>query len=111
MDGLTVSNLRTILKTGETTSQIRNDKINAEAVGNPNEYVKSFSQTLKDAVNNVNDLQVKSNVEMEKLATGQTKNISEVMIASEKASIAFKLLMQVRNKVIAAYQDVMRMQV
>ncbi len=111
MDGLTVSNLRTILKTGETTSQIRNDKINAEAVGNLNEYVKSFSQTLKDAVNNVNDLQVKSNVAMEKLATGQTKNISEVMIASEKASIAFKLLMQVRNKVIAAYQDVMRMQV
>src|SRR6185312_13110035 len=107
MDGLTVSNLNTILKTGETASQVRNDKINAQALENPNQDVKSFAQTLKDAVSNVNQLQVKSDVQMQRLATGQTKNIPEVMIAAEKADISFKLLMQVRNKIIDAYQEVM----
>ncbi len=111
MDGLTISNLNTILKTGETATQVRNDKVNAQALDNPAQGAKSFAQTLKDAVNNVNQLQVKSDVEMQRLATGQTKNIPEVMIASEKADIAFKLLMQVRNKIIDAYQEVMKMQV
>ena len=111
MDGLTVSNLNTILRTGETATQVRNDKINAESVDNPNQGVKSFAQTLETAVNSVNQLQVKSDVEMQRLATGKTKNIPEVMIAAEKADISFKLLMQVRNKIIDAYQEVMKMQV
>ena len=48
---------------------------------------------------------------MEKLATGETKNIPEVMVAAEKADIALKLMVQVRNKMIDAYQEIMKMQV
>ena len=109
MDGLTISDSENLLKTGNTTSQIRNEKINREAgaVGES----KSFADTLKDAVENVNELQHQSDVQIQKLATGETKNIPEVMIAAEKASVAFKLLTQVRNKVIDAYQEVMKMQV
>jgi flagellar hook-basal body complex protein FliE len=45
------------------------------------------------------------------LATGRTDNVADVMLASEKADIALRLMMQVRNKMIDAYQEVMRMQV
>jgi len=46
-----------------------------------------------------------------KLAAGQVEDISEVVIAGEKASIAVQLTMQVRNKMVEAYQEIMRMQV
>ena len=46
-----------------------------------------------------------------KLAAGQVEDISEVVIAGEKAAIAVQLTMQVRNKMVEAYQEIMRMQV
>ncbi len=110
MDGLSISNADAVLKTGHTSSQLRNDQINAEQLG-PNSDVKSFKDTLTDAVNKVNDISVNADVQMQKLATGETKNIPEVMIATEKAAVAFKLLTQVRNKIIDAYQEIMKMQV
>jgi flagellar hook-basal body complex protein FliE len=109
MDGLTISDSNNLLKTGNTTSQIRNDKINKEA--GASEDVKSFADTLKAAVGSVNELQHEADIQMQKLATGETKNIPEVMIATEKSAVAFKLLTQVRNKVIDAYQEIMKMQV
>jgi flagellar hook-basal body complex protein FliE len=111
MDGLTVSNSNTLLRTGHTESQMRNDKINADSVDSPSVGIKSFADTLSDAVEKVNEMSIAADVQMQKLATGETKNIPEVMIAAEKASIAFKLLTQVRNKMIDAYQEIMKMQV
>jgi flagellar hook-basal body complex protein FliE len=110
MDGLSISNADAMLRTGHTSSQIRNDNINAEALG-PNSDIKSFKDTLSDAVNKVNEVSTEADVQMQKLATGETKNIPEVMIATEKAAVAFKLLTQVRNKIIDAYQEIMKMQV
>jgi flagellar hook-basal body complex protein FliE len=110
MDGLTVSNSQTLLDTGKTTSQIRNDKMNADALrGTDNS--PSFADTLKNAVTSVNQMSKESDVQIQKLATGENKNIAEVMIQAEKASVAVKLLTQVRNKIIDAYQEVMKMQV
>lgn len=111
MDGLTVSNSEMLLKTGKTESQLRNDRINKQAIDTPSSEGKTFADTLKDAVGSVNELSKESDVQMQRLATGETKNIPEVMIAAEKASVAFKLLTQVRNKVVDAYQEVMKMQV
>ncbi len=48
---------------------------------------------------------------MQNLATGKTDNVADVMIAAEKADIALKVMVQVRNKIIDAYQEVMKMQV
>jgi len=110
MDGLTVSNSDLLLKTGKTESQLRNDRINAEALSGQGE-IRSFADTLKDAVQTVNTLSKESNIQIQKLATGETKNIPEVMIAAEKSSVAFKLMSQVRNKIIDAYQEIMKMQV
>lgn len=111
MDGLTISNSDAILRTGQTSSQIRNDQINSDAIDNTQADLKSFRDTLTDAVNKVNELSTDADVQMQKLATGQTKNIPEVLIATEKAAVAFKLLTQVRNKIIDAYQEIMKMQV
>jgi flagellar hook-basal body complex protein FliE len=113
MDGLTVSNAEYMLRTGKTDSQIRNDRINEQsaAAAGTSSDVKSFADTLKDAVGSVNQLSKEANVQIQKLATGETKNIPEVMIAAEKSSVAFKLMTQVRNKIIDAYQEVMKMQV
>lgn len=52
-----------------------------------------------------------SEVELRKLATGETNNIHHVMLSLEKARLSFQLLLQVRNKALEAYQDLMRMQV
>lgn len=72
---------------------------------------KGFGQYLAEALNNVNDLQKKGAQANLRLAAGKVNDISEVMIATEKASIALQLTMQVRNKAIDAYQEIMRMQV
>ena len=111
MDGLTVSNSNRLIETGRTNSELRNDSINADEVEKASSDIKSFAQTLNDAVGKVNELAQDADVQMQKLATGETKNIREVMIASEKAAIGFKLLTQVRNKIIDAYQEIMKMQV
>ena len=66
---------------------------------------------MKEAVQSVNELQKNADTASQNLATGRTDNIAEVMIASEKADIALRLMVQVRNKIIDAYQEVMKMQV
>ena len=107
MDGLTVSSSSELLKTGKTTSQIKENKLKSEVAG-PN---KSFADTLSDAIQDVNRLQVEADTKMQKLSTGESKNIPEVLIATEKADIALKLMVQVRNKMIEAYREIMKMQV
>lgn len=71
----------------------------------------SFEGLLKQSLNDVNELQLKADQAVRQLATGQQQDIHNTMIAMEKADIAFRLLMQIRNKVIAAYETVMRIQV
>ena len=72
---------------------------------------EGFADALQTAVGKVNDTQVAADTAVEKLQTGETRNLHEVMISMEKADISMRLLLQVRNKVIDAYQEIMRMQV
>jgi flagellar hook-basal body complex protein FliE len=71
----------------------------------------SFSDTLKQALDQVNQLEKQSSHMGELLAAGKIDNIHDVTIAGQKASVAIELTVQVRNKVVEAYQEVMRMQV
>ncbi len=72
---------------------------------------KEFSHLLKDAINNVNESQKTSDIMTEKLIKGENVDLHQVMIASEKASVSLQTTLQIRNKVIEAYQEIMRMQV
>jgi flagellar hook-basal body complex protein FliE len=71
----------------------------------------SFRDMLIDALNGVNELQNKSAAITEDFITGRTDNIADVMIASTEAGIALDFVIEVRNKVMEAYQEIMRMQV
>ena len=71
----------------------------------------SFGEVLSQALNDVNKQQLDSNQAAADLSTGKISDVSEVVIASEKASLSLQLTMQVRNKVLEAYQQVMQMQV
>lgn len=70
-----------------------------------------FSTVLKQTLNDINELQTKADRAIEKVEVENSASIHEAMIALEKADISFKAMMQVRNKIIEAYQEVMRMQV
>ncbi|WP_102271463.1 flagellar hook-basal body complex protein FliE [Cytobacillus massiliigabonensis] len=77
----------------------------------PYEAQKSFSSVLKESIDKVNELQVQSDKTTEKLANGENIDLHQVMIASQKASVAMQATLEIRNKVIEAYQETMRMQV
>ena len=71
----------------------------------------SFPQIFKEMVNNTNDLQSKAQEIAEKFALGEVTDIHEVMVAAEEAGVALDLVVEIRNKLIDAYQELMRLQV
>ncbi|MBQ9634257.1 MAG: flagellar hook-basal body complex protein FliE [Schwartzia sp.] len=77
----------------------------------PEPEVKTFGQYMIDALKQTNDLQKKSDAMNAALAAGEVEDISQVVIAGQKAEIALQLTMQVRNRALSAYQELMRMQV
>lgn len=72
---------------------------------------KTFSEMLHHSVEQVNVDQVQANEAIHELVAGRSKNIHETMLAVERADTSLKMMMQVRNKVLDAYREVMRMQV
>ena len=73
--------------------------------------VEGAGKFFSELVSKVNDLQTQSDKSIQGLASGENKNLHEVMISMEKASISFQFMSSVRNKALEAYQEVMRMQV
>jgi len=69
-----------------------------------------FSDLLTDAVSQVNRLDQQARVAVEGLMTGNGVDVHQAMIATEKANMAFELVLAVRNKAVQAYQSVMGMQ-
>lgn len=75
------------------------------------EQGESFGSTLKKFVEDVNSLQNQASESIEKLATGEITDVHQVMIAVEEAGTAMEFMLEIRNKIVEAYQEVMRMQV
>lgn len=75
------------------------------------EPVKSFGEFLVDALKKTNELELESEKMNAALATGRIEDISQVVVAAQKAEIALQLTLQLRNRATAAYQEIMRMQV
>ncbi|MDR2339279.1 MAG: flagellar hook-basal body complex protein FliE [Deltaproteobacteria bacterium] len=69
-----------------------------------------FVDHLKATVYKTNDMQFQAKTAMEELSTGRSGNIHETLISMSKAETSFKMLMQVRNKVLNAYQEIQRIQ-
>lgn len=69
-----------------------------------------FAQTLGNALQKVEDIQMDADAQAEKVALGGG-NLHEMSLALEKADVAMRLAMKVRNKLVEAYQEIMRMSV
>ncbi|MCC6501723.1 MAG: flagellar hook-basal body complex protein FliE [Deltaproteobacteria bacterium] len=87
--------------------------INTATAGKAASGVKDggFAEVLKDSIEKVNSIQGEADQAIKGLATGQVNNIHETMIAIEKANLSFNMMVQVRNKLVQAYEEIMRTQV
>lgn len=72
---------------------------------------QSFKDMLVNSLEEVNRLQEDANVAFQRLATGKTQNVTEVLGAVQKADLAFKTLMQIRNKLVDAYEEIRQMRI
>jgi flagellar hook-basal body complex protein FliE len=81
------------------------------AGGAPKVAGKDFKSVLVDSLNEVNRLQTEADQGVQKLITGESENVAEVFAAVNKAGIAFDLLMEVRNKLTDAYQEIQQMRI
>lgn len=70
----------------------------------------NFGDTLRSAIHSVDQLNQTSDSQVSELLKGDRQDIHNVMIAVEKADITFQLMMQVRNKILNAYQEVSKLQ-
>ncbi len=71
----------------------------------------AFGETLADAIDRVDGAQKAADAQVESFVAGETENVHDVMIALNEAELHFKLLTEVRNKLLEGYQELMRMQV
>ena len=73
--------------------------------------LNKFSDALRNAVNDVDALQQNADKAVFNVQSGNKGSVHEAMIALEKADLSFRTMLQVRNKLLEAYQEIMRMQV
>ena len=83
----------------------------ANGVAKQSSPVEGAGKFFSELVSKVNDLQTSSDASIQQLASGENKNLHEVMISMEKASISFQFMSSVRDKALSTYQEIMRMQV
>lgn len=70
----------------------------------------AFNEIVESFLRDVNTQQVNADAAVQKLVTGETDNVQEVMLALSQADLSFRMFMELRNKMTDAYQEVMRMQ-
>ncbi|MFQ5483272.1 MAG: flagellar hook-basal body complex protein FliE [Nitrospinaceae bacterium] len=96
--------LKSVLSPGPSFPEIKAGKGSTEKSS-------GFIKTLSESIDRVNELQKEADQAIEKLTTGESDNLHGAMLAVSKADLAFRMTMQVRNKMVEAYQEVMRMQI
>lgn len=69
---------------------------------------ESFADTLTEAIEKVNELQLQSDEKITDLITGRTDDVQATVLAVQQADTSFKVMMQVRNKIIDAYKEIQR---
>ena len=91
---------------GTSTAELLKNKSKVSPSGG-----EAFAEHLKSALNEVNDLQEKSEQAVGDLATGQVKDLHQAAMAIDKAEINMKLMLEIRNKALSAYKELGRTQI
>ncbi|HEX5623203.1 MAG TPA: flagellar hook-basal body complex protein FliE [Sulfuricurvum sp.] len=86
------------------------DLFKAKGVSSVENSSTDFAQELKNALGNVNEMQVEGERAMSDIATGSVKDLHQAAIAIDKAEISMKLMLEVRNKALNAYKEITRTQ-
>ncbi|OCA83840.1 flagellar hook-basal body complex protein FliE [Pseudobacillus wudalianchiensis] len=92
------------------TPFLKTERAETKPEATPYEAQHNFAHFLKESLNQVSQAEAQSNNLTNKLIRGEDVDLHQVLIAGQKASIAMQLTMEVRNKAVEAYQEVMRMQ-
>jgi len=71
----------------------------------------NFSQYLRSCIEGVDRLQQEADQAAGEIATGKAESIHQAMIAMEKADVSFRLMVEVRNRIVRAYEEILKMQV
>lgn len=86
------------------------DLLSNKSSGSIENSSTDFAQELKNALGNVNQMQVDGEKAMSDIATGSVKDLHQAAIAIDKAEISMKLMLEVRNKALSAYKEITRTQ-
>ncbi|OCA89628.1 flagellar hook-basal body complex protein FliE [Pradoshia sp. D12] len=97
------------IQLNNSVSSIFTQKLPNSPNTTPYESQKSFASVLKKSIEEINTTQQESATMTQKLALGENVDLHNVMITSQKASITLQAAMEVRNKAVEAYQEIMRM--
>jgi flagellar hook-basal body complex protein FliE len=100
----TANKIQEIFKNQFNSSQVKNNSLETKDS-------TSFADIIQKSIEKVNDAHIDADKMASDLATGKNVDIHQTMIALEKADISFQFMMQVRNKLVSAYQEISRMQV
>jgi flagellar hook-basal body complex protein FliE len=71
----------------------------------------SFNDTLRTFINEANDMQISADRDIQRMIAGEDIDAHEVMTAVEKANMSFEMVMEIRNKMLEAYREIMRTQI
>lgn len=91
-----------------TSSLLNNIETKKTSIEPENE--NNFSKMINDAIGKVNDSQINADNKIENFVKGEDVNMHEVMLSMQEAQISMQLLIEVRNKVVEAYQEVNKIQ-
>ena len=79
--------------------------------GGPASDGDGFATMLRQQLEKVNSMHSQASDELERFVTGESSNMSDVFVATRKAQVAFTLLMEIRNKLVQAYEELQNMRV
>lgn len=79
-------------------------------IGESEKTGEAFQSVLTDAIERVEQFQVGSSQSTDRFLRGEEEELHQVVLASQRADVAFEMFLGVRNKVVSAYQEIMRMQ-
>ena len=122
MSNLTVENLGKIVQVGDAAQLVGAGgpasearvarEMQTQGMQQPGpEGAHSFSELMRQSFDQVNEYQHQADTAVNELVAGRSKNIHETMLTIERADTSLKLITQIRNKVLDAYREIMRMQV
>ena len=97
--------------TNSIQNSLSNQQVAAYNKGNATSAAKSISDSFQKMFDEVNQDQLHAEKKVSEMMTSKNKDIPGTVIAMEKADISLRMLMAVRNKIVNAYQEMMRMQV